>query len=111
MHDKLAVILVSADPKVLEMALIYTGNVVARGWMADLRLYLFGPAEVTVATDPDVQALLRVVIAGGTVPQACIDCSEKYGVSDKLRALGCEVLGIGAPVSQAIQDGYVPMTW
>ena len=61
--------------------------------------------------DPDIQALLQVVIEGGTVPQACIDCSEKYGVSDRLRALGCTVLGLGIPVSQAIQDGYVPMTW
>lgn len=111
MNDKLAVILVSGDPKVLEMGLVYTRNCVAQGWMADVRLYFFGPSEVTIATDPDLKALVTEIIAGGTIPQACIWCSNKYGVSELLVALGCNVLGIGQPVSEAIKDGYVPMTW
>ncbi|MFH1084633.1 MAG: DsrE family protein, partial [Chloroflexota bacterium] len=80
MSDKLAVILVSADRKVLEMGLVYAKNVMARGWMADMRLYLFGPSEVTIATDPDLKALVTEIIAGGTVPHACKWCSDKYGV-------------------------------
>jgi len=111
MSDKLAVILASGDRKVLEMGLIYARNVVARGWIDDLRLFIFGPSEVTVATDPDLHDLVKAVIAQGVVPQACKWCSDKYGVSEMLLALGCAVEYIGAPVSEAIRAGYTPMTW
>lgn len=111
MSDKLAVILASADRKVLEMGLVYTRNAVAREWMADVRLYLFGPSEITIATDPDLRELVKAIIDGGTVPHACKWCSDKYGVSGMLAELGCSVEYIGAPVSEAIKAGYTPMTW
>jgi len=111
MSDKLAIILASGDCKVLEMGLIYAKNVVAHDWMDDMRLFLFGPSEVTIATDPDLHQLVKAIIEEGVVPQACRWCSDKYGVSDMLRALGCEVEYIGSPVSEAINAGYTPMTW
>ena len=111
MNDKLAVILVSSDRKVLEMSLVYARNAIARGWMADLQLFFFGPSEVTIATDPDLRALVKDIIEGGTVPRACKWCSDKYYVSAMLEELGCVVEYIGSPVSEAIRAGYVPMTW
>ena len=88
MSDKLAVILANEDSKVLEMGLIYARNVVKNAWMSDIKLLLLD-----------------------TIPQACKWCSDKYGVREKLAELGCDVEYIGAPVSEAIRDGYVPMTW
>ena len=111
MSDKLAIILVSADRKVLEMGLIYAKNVGIRGWMDETKLFLFGPSEVTIATDPDLRKLVEGIIEDGAVPLACKWCSDKYGVSDLLADLGCSVEYIGSPVSQAIKDGYTPMTW
>ena len=111
MSDKLAVILASADRKVLEMGLVYARNVVAQGWMEDMRLFFFGPSEVTIATDPDLQKLVKTIVEEGTVPRACKWCSDKYGVSDMLEELGCVVEYIGSPVSEAIREGYTPMTW
>jgi len=111
MNDKLAIILVSADRKVLEMGMIYARNAAARGWMRDVRIYFFGPSEVTIATDPDLRELASQIVEGGTIPQACKWCSDKYGVSDLLLELGCAVVYIGEPVSESIKAGYVPMTW
>ena len=111
MSDKLAVILVSGDRKVLEMGLIYAKNAVANKWMDNVRVFYFGPAEVTIATDPDLRALTAALIEGGTVPRACKWCSDKYGVSNMLLDLGCVVEYIGSPVSEAIKAGYTPMTW
>jgi hypothetical protein len=111
MSDRLAVILVSSDRKVLEMGLIYAKNVVARGWMGAMKLFFFGPAEVTIATDPDLKELVSQIIEGGTIPAACKWCSDKYAVSDLLLELGCRVEYIGEPVSLAIKEGYTPMTW
>lgn len=111
MSDKLAVILTSADRQVLEMGLIYAKNVVARGWMDDMALFLFGPSEVTIATDPDLKAIVADIIEGGTTPRACKWCSDKYNVSEMLEVMGVSVEYIGEPVSTAIKDGYTPMTW
>ncbi|MHB1318252.1 MAG: hypothetical protein ACYCYF_06505 [Anaerolineae bacterium] len=111
MNDKLAIILVSADRAVLEMGLTYARNAISHGWLPEIRLYLFGPSEVTIATDPDLRAIICEIIALGVIPAACKWCSDKYNVSALLQELGCRVEYIGQPVSEAIRDGYVPMTW
>ena len=111
MKDKLAVILVSSDRKVLEMGLIYAKNAIDHGWMDTMKVFFFGPSEVTIATDPDLRALTKEIIEFGIIPKACKWCSDKYGVSDLLLGLGCRVDYVGAAISKAIQDGYVPMTW
>lgn len=111
MNDRLAVILVSSDRKVLEMGLLFAMNAASRGWMTELKLYLFGPSEVIVATDPELKALIGAIIEGGTTPIACKSCSDKYDVTDKLTAMGVEIQYIGAPVCEAIKEGFVPMTW
>ncbi len=111
MSDKLAVILVSSDRKVLEMGLIYAKNAISEGWMEDVQVFFFGPSEVTIATDPDLYPLVEEIIENGVTPQACKWCSDKYHVSELLEEMGCAVEYIGSPVSQAIKAGYTPMTW
>jgi hypothetical protein len=111
MSNKLAVILASGDPKVLEMGLIYAGNVVKRNWMQEMKLYLVGPSEIAVATDPALKEMVKKIIVEGTIPGACKLCSDKYGVTDALVEIGCEVEYIGDPLSAAIRDGYSVMTW
>lgn len=111
MSGKLVVILASGDPKVLEMGLMYARNAVKQRWMKDVKLYFFGPSEVAIATDPDLQAMVREIIVEGTIPTACKWCADKYNVTDMLADLGCNVNYVGAHISAAIKDGYTPMTW
>ena len=111
MNDRLAVILASGDPRVLEMGLMYARNAVKQGWMAETRLYLFGPSETQVATDPTLREMILAIIDEGTTPVACKYCSEKYAVTGLLEDLGCEVAYVGEPISRAIRDGFVPMVW
>ena len=101
----------SADRKVLEMGLFYAKNVVAQGWMADMALFLFGPSEVTIATDPDPGGIVADIIVGGTTPRACKWCSDKHGVSAMLEETGCTVEYVGSPTSEAIKQAYTLMTW
>jgi len=111
MNDRLAIILASGDPKVLQMGLLYARNVIRNGWMREMALYLFGPSEVQVVTDPRSRELLNEIIAAGTTPRACRYCSDEHHVSAALEALGCEVVYVGAPISEAIREGFVPMVW
>ena len=111
MTDKLAVILASGDPKVLEMGLIYARNTAKQGWMSEVKLYLFGPSEVATATDPELQKTVKEIMSEGTIPLACKRCSDKYNVTELLAEIGCNVEYIGAPISEAVREGYIPMVW
>jgi len=109
--DKLAVILASADPRVLEMGLMYARNSARQAWMSDVKLYLFGPSETQIATDPALREMAKAMIEEGLVPMACKYCSDKHSVSSLLEDIGCLVDYVGEPISDAIKGGYVPMVW
>ncbi len=111
MSERLAVILASSDLRVLEAGMMYAGNAAKKGWMEDTKLFLFGPSETQIATDPRLQDRLREILASGMIPVACKACSDEAGISDRLAELGCDVEYVGEPISRAIRDGYVPMVW
>ena len=111
MNDRLALILASGDPQVLEMGLMYARNAAKHGWMTDVKVFLFGPPETQVATDPALRESVVTMVGEGLVPVACKYCSDKYDVTDLLKALGCKVDYVGAPISESIKAGYVPMVW
>jgi len=106
-NAKVAVVLSSRDPKVLEIGLLYTLNAMKHGWMDGVKLYLFGPAEGAIPADPGLRGMLEKVIEQGGSPVACKWWSDKYSVSE----LGCKVEYIGETISRAIREGYVPLTW
>jgi hypothetical protein len=105
MPDRLAVILASGDPRVLEMGLMSARNTCKQGWMEETKLFPFGPSETQVATDPTLREMIRTLIDEGIVPVACRFCSDKYSVSELLRELGRDVEYVGEPISQAIRGG------
>jgi len=111
MGDRLAVILASGDPHVLEIGLMYARNAVKHKWMNETKLFLFGPSETQIATDPKLKEMLRTIVEEGTTPVACKFCSDKYSVSELLADIGCDVAYVGEPISRAIRDGFVPMVW
>jgi len=90
---------------------MYSRNTAKQDWMSETRLYLFGPSETQIATDPTLREAIRAVLDEGTIPVACKYCSDKYAVTGLLEELGCEVAYVGEPISRAIRDGFVPMVW
>jgi len=52
MSDKLAVIPVSGDPEVFRHRAYMRQERCLREWIKDVKLYLVGPSEVAIATDP-----------------------------------------------------------
>ena len=111
MNEKLAIVLASGDPEVLEMGMMYALNSIKQGWMKEVRVFFFGPSEVTIPTDPRLRELLAGLIEAGAIPMACKFCSDKHEISERLLELGCDVAYVGAPISEAIRDGFVPMVW
>jgi sulfur relay (sulfurtransferase) complex TusBCD TusD component (DsrE family) len=42
----------------------------------------------------------------GIIVEACIACSNKYGVTDELKVCQVGVKGMGAPLSKYLKKGY-----
>ncbi len=117
MSDKVVVIIASSDPDKACTGLMYAANARKHGWLKDVRLVVFGPAEKTLLEDPDMQELLREfrdfedVDAGGGEVAACRFLSNRDGISDGLRGLGVQVRYVGSYVSDLMKAGYAPMVW
>ena len=103
MNDRLAIILASGDPRVLETGLLYARNIVRNEWMREIRLFVFGPSEVQVAMDPALREAVETVVSEGIRPMACKYCSDKSSVSEKLAEIGCEVEYVGDPISARLR--------
>lgn len=103
----LFILLASGDPEAaLNMAFMYAGNGLARGWWDRVRLVVWGPSARLVCDDTRVQAELPGLVEAGVELLACKACADKYGVSGKLEKLGFEVIFVGETVTDMLQSGW-----
>ena len=112
MSDKVIVIIGTAEMAKAHAGAMYALNAVKHGWMSDVKLFLFGPAEQLVLDDEDFQDLVRQFMAQETAaPVACRFLADREDLSDALGELGLDVQYVGPLISEAIKAGYVPMVW
>jgi len=111
MNDKVLVIIGTAEPAKAEAGTMYAVNTLKYGWMSDVKLIFFGPAETLLLNDPDLQELVRDFHAQDRTAVACRFLSDREGTSEELASLGLDVAYVGEMISGLIRDGYVPMVW
>jgi hypothetical protein len=110
--DSLVVIWSSADPEVAKkMVFMYTRNSRLKGWWDRVRLVVWGPAAMLLTQDAELQEELEDVKAAGVELLACKACADLYGVTDKLAALGIEVIFMGAPLTEMLKTGWTCLTF
>ena len=110
MSSKLLVIIATGDREKAIAGLMYTRNVLKYKWLDDVKVVLFGPSEKLAAHDDKVAWFIKEI----TDKSDCFACkaiSDTDGVSGKLAEAGIAVEYVGAIVSNAIKEGYVPMVW
>ena len=102
--EKLFVIWSSRDREVAtKMVFMYTLNAKLRGWWNDVSLIVWGPSAKLVTQDKELQAKIIEIKDAGVELMACKACSDSYGVSDSLEALGIEVKYMGEPLTQILK--------
>jgi hypothetical protein len=102
---KLMVVWTSADPDVADkVCLMYTHAAKKYGWFADVRLVVWGPSQRLLVGDPTIQAKVRQMREDGVVVEACVACARELGLVEQIEALGYEVKGMGAPLTEALKD-------
>ncbi len=105
MEDKLVVLWTSGDRDVaLKMTFMYTYNAKAQGWWNDITLVVWGPSAKLLSVDLELREYVQKMIGAGIRVQACKACSDSYGVSDNLAALGIEVKGMGQPLTAYLKE-------
>ncbi len=110
--DRLVVLWTSGDRDVaMNMVFMYALNAKLAGWWEDVTFIVWGPSARLLSGDAELQAELEKMKKAGIVLEACIACSERYGVTEKLRELGVDVKGMGKPLTAYIKEGRRVLTF
>jgi len=112
-HSKLLVIWSSADRDVaIKMVYMYSYNAKKNGWWDEVRFVVWGPSAKLLSEDAELQDYLKKMKDEGVVLEACKACSDMYGVSEKLAAMGIDVKYMGKPLTGMLKSGeYVSLTF
>jgi len=106
MNDSLAVVWVTRDREAaMNMVFMYTKNSKLRKWWGKVTLIIWGPSGPLLVSDPELQKELKALKEAGVELQACKACSDRYGISDQLTALGVEVKYMGQPLTELLKSG------
>ncbi len=94
------------DPGVAKnFVFMYALNSKLKGWWDDVQVIVWGPTAKMLAEDPEMQAEIAKLMENGVHVSACRRCSENYSVTEKLEALGLEVIFMGEPLTKMLKDG------
>jgi hypothetical protein len=110
--EKLAVLWVSGDRDVAEKScLMYTHAAKRNGWFDEVVLIVWGSSSKLLAEDEALQEKVKAMMADGVILEACIACSNGFGVTEELKDLGIDVKGMGVPLSSYLKSGYHVLTY
>lgn len=110
--DKLAVLWVSGDRDVAEKScLMYTHAAKRNAWFDEVVLIVWGSSSKLLAEDEALQEKVKAMIEDGVILEACIACSNGFGVTEELKALGIDVKGMGVPLTSYLKSGFHVLTY
>ena len=110
--DKLAVLWVSGDRDVAEKScLMYTHAAKRNAWFDEVVLIVWGSSAKLLAEDEALQEKVKAMSKDGVILEACIACSNGFGVTEDLKALGIDVKGMGVPLTSYLKSGYHVLTY
>jgi hypothetical protein len=105
--DTLVVLWSSGDPEVAEKAcLMYTHAARRNKWFNEVILVVWGPSEKLLAENSVVKDKVSLMKQDGVIVEACIACSNMYGVTDELKVCKVDVKGMGVPLTRYLKRGY-----
>lgn len=111
MDGKLVVIISTSDAEKARTGAMYAINALKHGWMAEVKIFFFGPAQNLLLEDPELQNYMKEYEAMEESAVACKYIADRDKKSNQICALGVKVEYVGKLISDLIHEGYVPMVW
>ena len=110
--DKLVILWTSDNPELAKtMVFMYAYNAIRANWFKEVTLIIWGPSAKLAAEDEEIQKEIAQMKGVGVKIEACIQCARMYGVNAKLRELGYDVKGMGAPLTDFLKQNYKVLTF
>lgn len=105
--DTLVVVWSSGDPDVAEKAcLMYAHAAKKYKWFNEVILIVWGPSEKLLTENAMLKEKVAAMKKDGIIVEACIACSNMYGVTNELKACEVDVKGMGVPLTKYLKRGY-----
>lgn len=105
--DTLVVLWTSGDPDVADkVCLMYTHAAQRSKWFNHVILIVWGPSAKLLSENKELQEKVKNMIKDGVQVQACVVCANSYDVSDDLKNIGIEVIGMGKPLTNYLKTDY-----
>ncbi len=111
MAKKIVIIISTSDLEKARTGAMYAKNALFQGWMEEVKIFFFGPAQKLLLEDAELQNFVEKVRAMEETPIACKFISDRDNNSEQISKLGVSVEPVGSLISDLINDGYVPMVW
>ena len=111
MHNKIVVIISTADAGKARTGAMYAINALKHGWMEEVKIIFFGPAQDLLLTDAKLQQAITEYQEIEKTVVACKFISDRDEKSEQLSEIGIQVEYVGEMISDYIHEGYVPMVW
>ncbi len=111
MKDKIVLIISTSDAGKARTGAMYALNALKHGWMEEVKIILFGPAQDLLLEDVELQELLKEYQEIEDAAVACKFISDRDEKNEQLSEIGIQVEYVGEMISNYIHEGYVPMVW
>lgn len=110
MSEKALVIISTGEVEKARTGLMWATNCLRFGWMEEVKVIFFGPAQNLLLEDDRVKDMAQQ-IAEAEKPIVCKFISDRDGNSEAIEALGMDVQYVGTIIADSIKNGYIPMVF
>ena len=110
--NKLLIVWSSADEEVAKkLVLLYGSVVLPRSYWDEATIMIWGPSARLLAQSKELQDKVKTIMSTGVKFNACVVCTDEYGVSEELQNLGIELTHTGEMLTNALQNDYKVITF
>lgn len=111
-NEDLVVLWSTADREVsLKMVFLYIFNARKYEWWKNITLIIWGPSANLLSQDFELQERLQEIKEKGVKLEACLVCTDMYGVTKRLEDFGVDVKKMGIPLTEYIKKGKNILTF
>jgi len=112
MSNKLLIVWSSGEKEVAtKLILLYGSVMLERKYWDEATIMLWGPSAKLLAEDRELQEKVRLVQESGVKFNACVVCSDDYGVSKQLQEMNIELIHTGEMLTEALQSDTKVITF
>ena len=93
-----------------KMVLLYSSVILPRHYWDEAHLMVWGPSAKLLAENSELQEMVTNIKDTGVTLSTCVVCSDEYGVTAELEALGIEATHTGELLTDALQNDWKVIT-